>query len=443
MPPASDKNGLLPRMATWDVLKTVAAGAYADVALERVLKNYQLTVVNRKLVMELSYGAIKQRYLLDCWIDYFGKVPIRKQPPNLRWLLHIGLYQILYMDRIPPAAAINTTVELAKEKKIAGLAPVVNGLLRTALRAKNSGKDIPLPESGAERLAQTQSIPLWFAQELICWEGKEMAEKIAQASNQNPPLDIRVNRLFMNPEVLKERFESVGIKSIPIKNCPFGLQVISGSGDIRDWPGYDEGFWSVQDRASQRVVPLLAPRPGERILDACSAPGGKATHIAEVMKNNGEIWAVDRSKERLNRVVLNASRLRCTSLNILVADSCALLKEKPNWERFFHRILIDAPCSGLGTLARHPDARWRMSPDKVEELVSLQFELLDGLLPLLRPGGQIVYSTCTIHPRENGHQIGQFLSRHPELSLKKDNQLWPDYQNTGDGFYTALMELIE
>ena len=440
MPLKPSKIGLSSRQAAWEVLKVVAAGAYADVALDRVTERFDFDVVDRSFVMEIAYGAIRYRFTLDCWIDSFGKIPSTKQPPNLRWLLHIGLYQLLLMDRIPSSAAVDTTVELAKRSNLSRLAPVVNGVLRSALRAKDAGTGIPLPASPPACLAQKHSLPLWFAEELISWVGVERSETTAKASNQVPPLDLRVNKLRISPTSLQKRFELAGIECIHIDGCPYGLQVISGRGDLREWPGYKEGFWCVQDRAAQWVSPLLKPNSGDRILDACSAPGGKATHLVELMDDKGELWAVDRSKDRLKLVSANAERLGCNCLNVLEADASSLIAMKPEWRGSFQGILLDAPCSGLGTLARHPDARWRMTPAKVSELVALQFKLFERLLPLLSKGGRLVYSTCTIHPDENERQIKRILALHPELKLEQEKQLWPDISRPGDGFYAATLE---
>ncbi len=432
--------GLMSRMAAWQVLQAVAAGAYADVALERALRSHQISDLDRGLVTELAYGAIRQRQLLDGWIDFLGKVSARKQPPLLRLLLHLGLYQILLMERIPFSAAVNTSVELAKKSKLARLAPVVNAVLRAAIRFKENGKELPSPSTLEAILSQSHSIPIWLAELLIALKGQAGAFDLAKAFNKPPSLDLRVNRLRTSPERLRILFDAVEIESLPIKGCPDGLEVLNGSGDLRRWPGYKEGQWCVQDRSAQWVSPLLAPQPGDIVLDACSAPGGKATHLAELIGNKGELWAVDRSLTRLKKVVTNSSRLGSNCLQTLVADSTSLLEKKPGWEGYFQRILLDAPCSGLGTLARHPDARWRMSPSQIQELVGLQEKLLEGLLPLLSAGGRIVYSTCTIHPEENSRQIEKFMMRHPELSLVSQKQIWPDLEKPGDGFYAAVID---
>ena len=430
--------GVVPRRLAWEVLEAVAAGAYADVALERVLRGQSVSPADRGLVTELAYGAIRQRRCLDGWLDRLGKVPARKQPPRLRWLLHVGLYQLLWMERIPPAAAVNTSVELAKRHGLNRLAPVVNGLLRAALRARDAGEQLELPQDPALRLALQYSLPDWFCQQLLSWCDLTQAEQVARASNQVPPLDLRVNRLRSTPAEVTAALEARGLTVLPIAECPDGLQVVGSGGDLRQWPGYEEGHWCVQDRAAQWVAPLLNPQAGDRVLDACAAPGGKATHLAELMGDQGEVWAIDRSAGRLQRVAANAARLGTGCLQAMAADAAALLEHKPNWRGAFQRILLDAPCSGLGTLARHADARWRISAESVAELVPLQARLLEAMLPLLAPGGTLVYATCTIHPAENGQQIAAFLEAHPQLVLAHERQRWPDPAG-GDGFYAAVI----
>ena len=431
--------GLAPRRFAWEILEVVAAGGYADVAFDRVMRGSTLSVQDRGLVTEMAYGAIRQRRRLDGWLDRLGRVPASKQPPRLRWLLHVGLYQLLCMERIPDAAAVNTTVELAKRHGLKRLAPVVNGVLRAAIRAKQSGEALDLPGDPALRLALQQSLPDWFCRDLQRWCGADQAERVARACNQVPPLDLRVNRLRCTPAALTAAFEQHGLRVMPIPGCPDGLQVLEGGGDLRQWPGFEQGHWCVQDRAAQWVAPLLAPEPGDRVLDACAAPGGKATHLAELMQNKGEVWAIDRSAGRLRRVAANAARLGTDCLQAMAADASALLDQKPQWRGYFQRILLDAPCSGLGTLARHPDARWRVSPDSISTLVPLQARLLDAMVPLLAPGGTLVYATCTIHPAENGERIASFLETHPAFVLRHEEQRWPDPEG-GDGFYAAVIQ---
>ena len=431
--------GIKPRKAAWEVIQAVGGGVFADVALERIFNLYSFKSIDKALITEISYGAIRQRYFLDCWIDSLGKVPAEKQPPLLRWLLHLGLYQILKMERIPPAAAINTTVELAKTQHLAKLAPVVNGILRSALRRKENGFQLPKSRNASFELAKNESLPVWLADKLIYWRGIEGAYRIAKAFNTISPIDIRVNKTRADLEEVIEIFDACGIKSQVIPSCPYGLEIQAGVGEPKKWPGYAEGKWSVQDRSSQLIAPLLEALPGEKILDACAAPGGKSTHIAELINNQATIWSVDRSSYRSERILANAERLGTKCLQPLVADSNELLVQHPEWKAYFHRILIDAPCSGLGTLSRHPDARWRINNDSIKELVELQSRLLVSLAPLLKNGGKLVYSTCTIHPDENSNQIKKFLETQSEFLLKYEKQIWPGEEENGDGFYIAVL----
>jgi len=411
------------------------------VAIEHVFSKYDLSVVDRALATELVCGSIRHRQQLDDWIDYLANIPSLKQPPLLRWLLHVGLYQIFYMDRIPISAAVNTTVQIAKENQLGRLAPVANALLRKAVKAHIKGETIPTAKFLDEQLSQKYSIPLWLVKELIRWKGEEAAVKIAEASNKTPAIDLRINCQRSSVQNAQEKLRKGGIESSLIAGCPYGLTIRSGRGDLRNWPGYQEGEWSVQDRSSQWIAPLLSAKPGESILDACAAPGGKTSHLSELVNDEGEIWAVDSSSKRLEKTKINLTRLGLNSVNFLFADASTLSTRKPSWKGYFQKILLDAPCSGLGTLARNPDLRWRITPDKIKELVRLQSKLLEGMLPLLRPGGMIVYSTCTINPDENSKQIENFISNHQCLRLRYQKQLWQGEAHGGDGFYAAIIDL--
>ena len=441
--------GLAPRRLAWSVLQAVAAGAYADTALERALQGSTLPPRDRALATDLAYGAIRQRALLDGWITAHGRVPAERQPPKLRWLLHVGLYQLLCLQRVPASAAVTTTVQLAREGGLERLAPVVNGLLRNVQRQREAfpadpnpadpqpWRGLPLPEDPAASLALRQSLPLWLARELLTWRSSPEAEAFALASNTPPPLDLRLNPLRTDRATLLAQLSDAGLRAAPLPDLPEGLTLLDRPGDLRALPGYAEGHWSVQDRQAQRIVLLLDPRPGELLLDACAAPGGKATHCAERMANQGEVWAVDRSAARLQRLAINAERLGLHTLHPLAADATTLMAERPSWRGRFDRILLDAPCSGLGTLARHADARWRQTPATIAELETLQANLLAALAPLLAPGGRFVYATCTVHPRENQGQIAPFLAGQSRWQLAEERQWWPQ-PGGGDGFYAAL-----
>ena len=423
--------GLDSRRVAWRALQAVAAGAYADLALERELHRLPLAPPDRALATELCFGAIRQRRRLDAWLDQLGRVPAERQPPRLRWLLHLGLYQLLATERVPASAAVSTTVELAKRDGLARLAPVVNGLLRSFLRRPQL--DLPVPPQAAAAFGLRHSLPDWLAAELLNWLPPDRAEAFGLAANLPPPLDLRVNRLRASREAVLDAFRAAGVAAEPLDEAPWGLTLHGRSGDLRQLPGYAEGHWCVQDRAAQRIAPLLDPQPGERLLDACAAPGGKSTHLAELIGDAGTVVAVDRSAGRLRRVKANADRLGLAAIQPQPGDA-AELAALP-----FDRILLDAPCSGLGTLARHADARWRIDPDSIAELVGVQRRLLEAMVPLLKPAGQLLYATCTVHPAENGALIRSFLAGHPGWSQCSELQLWPQ-PGGGDGFYAAGLQ---
>lgn len=451
-PIPTETDGLAPRRLAWKVLEAVAAGAFADNALERELAKTNLAPLDRGLATELAYGAIRQRLLLDAWIDAHGRLKANRQPPRLRWLLHVGLYQLLFSSRVPASAAVNTSVQLAKEAGFARLAPVVNGLLRAVARAHtphkaeadaarplNPWQGLVLPDAAAASLALRHSLPPWLATQLLQWCRPEEAEAFGRSSNTPPALDLRINRRRSSRAQVLAAFGAAGLTARALDDQEWGLCLAAASGDLRGLPGFKEGHWCVQDRTAQAIAPLLAPQPGQRVLDACAAPGGKSTQLAELMDDQGEIWAVDRSEARLKKVVANAERLGMVSLQVLAADAADLLEIRPQWRGYFDRILLDAPCSGLGTLARHADARWRIQPDTIAELVNQQQRLLERLAPLLQPAGRLVYATCTVHPQENGEVVNAFLASHPSWRLLHQQQWWPAPQ-AGDGFYAAVLE---
>jgi 16S rRNA (cytosine967-C5)-methyltransferase len=451
-PITTETDGLAPRRLAWKVLEAVAAGAFADNALERELAKTNLAPLDRGLATELAYGAIRQRFLLDAWIDAHGRLKANRQPPRLRWLLHVGLYQLLFSSRVPASAAVNTSVQLAKEAGFAQLAPVVNGLLRAVARAHNphgAEADTPqpllpwqglaLPDAAAASLALRHSLPPWLATQLLQWCRPEEAEAFGHSSNTPPALDLRINRRRSSRAEVLAAFGAAGLTARALDDQEWGLCLAAASGDLRGLPGFKEGHWCVQDRTAQAIAPLLAPQPGQRVLDACAAPGGKSTQLAELMDDQGEIWAVDRSEARLKKVVANAERLGMVSLQVLAADAADLLEIRPQWRGYFDRILVDAPCSGLGTLARHADARWRIQPDTIAELASQQQRLLERLAPLLQPTGRLVYATCTVHPQENGDVVAAFMACQPSWQLIHQQQWWPSAQ-AGDGFYAAVLE---
>ncbi len=427
----------LQRKASWQILLKVSYGIYADHALEKVVKNYQFNSLDIAFITELSFGCIRYRKFLDLWIDHVSKFSHQKQPPKLRWLLHIGLYQLLKMDKIPFSAAISTTVEVAKRTDLKGLTGTVNAILRNAVRNIEKENLPKISSDEVEILSCFESLPLWLVKEIVNWFGIEEAKNISKAFNKKPSIDLRINSLKTDLNKFLKKLNEFNINALPINDLNHGVALNANPRSIKKLPGYKEGMWVVQDRSSQWVVPLLNPNKGDKILDACAAPGSKTTHLAALVNDNAQILAVDRSEKRLKMLQSNLKRLNIKSVETLKADATSLIDIKPNLLFYFDKILIDAPCSGIGTIARNPDLRWTLSRDRINQLILLQEKLLESIFPLLKRNGTLVYSTCTICPDENNLLIKKFLSNNRELKLESERQILPRFDKPGDGFYAA------
>ena len=431
--------GYLQRKAAWEILLKVNSGMYSDSALEKVVSNYKFTALDIAFITELSFGCIRYRNFLDYWIDHTSKLDHQKQPPKLRWLLHIGLYQILKMDKVPDSASISTSVEIAKKTELNKLSGVVNAILRNVTRKLKSNNLPELPINQAERISLKESLPLWLVNEMIDWFGINETKKIAVSFNKKPKIDLRINTLKTTMRESLEIFQKNNIDVEPINNLIDGMVLKCRPRSIRKLPGYFEGKWLIQDRSSQWVAPLLRPKKGDKILDACAAPGTKTTHLAQLIKDEGEIVAIDRSDNRLNLLKENLERLDIKSVKTLKIDATKLIEIMPEYINYFDKILIDAPCSGIGTLARNPDARWKITKESIDQLITIQEKLLETILPLLNKNGLIVYSTCTICPNENNLLIDKFLKKNKNLELVFEKQILPNNDDIGDGFYAAIV----
>lgn len=438
-----------PRQLAFQGLKAVHRGAYADVALSRVMPK-TIPDADRRLLTELLYGSVRRQRTLDALIDQFAQKPADQQPPDLRTLLHLGLYQLRYLGHIPDAAAIFTTVELAKHNQLSGLSGFVNGLLRQYARAAaNRNAPLELPSDPIQRLGILYSYPDWIVQVWHDQLGPEETEKLCDYCNQPPHIDVRINSLKTDRESVRSQLAAAGVKTTPLPHLPQALRIEGKSGPIPQLPGFHEGLWTVQEASAQLVGHLLNPQPGAIALDVCAAPGGKTTHMAELMQNQGEIWACDRTPSRLRKLKQNLQRLDINTVKIWTGDSRQLSDHIP----LADYVLVDAPCSGLGTLHRHADARWRQTPDNIKELSTLQLELLRNSARWVKPGGQILYSTCTLHPQENETVIDQFLAQMPywqvkwlttDLLLSTDQKttslkIWPHQQHM-DGFFMTILQ---
>ncbi|CDN15200.1 MAG: 16S rRNA (cytosine(967)-C(5))-methyltransferase [Richelia sp.] len=442
---------LSSRQLAFIALGDVHKGAYTDVAIDRALHKGNLDERDRRFLTELVYGSTRRQRTLDTIIDQLGKKSAQQQAKDLRTILHLGLYQLRYQEKIPASAAVNTTVQLAKDNGFKGLTGVVNGLLRQYIRLTEKTKEpLTLPDNPVERLGILHSFPDWIIEVWLEQFGFDATEKLCMWMNQTPAIDLRVNPLRSSLEEVEMALQGKGIQYQRLPNLPQALRLISSPGNIQNLPGFDAGWWTVQDSSAQLVGYLLNPQPEELIIDVCAAPGGKTTHLAELMGDKGKIYAGDRTTSRLRRLQQNAQRLGLKSIEIFTGDGRSLSQ----FDCIADRVLLDVPCSGLGTLNRHADARWRQTPTKVKELALLQQELITHAATFVKPRGVMVYATCTLHPAENEDVIGKFLRSHPHWqiieSLTQDSSLatyaspsgWIKvlpHQHNMDGFFMVRL----
>ncbi len=435
------------RQLAFVTLRAVQRGAYADVALDRSLAKVSLEARDRRLATELVYGSVRRQRTLDALIDQLATKP--QQPPDLRLVLQLGLYQLRYLHQIPPMAAVNSSVELAKQNGLAGLAGLVNGLLRQYLRLADTGDPLIVPSDPAQQLGMLHSLPDWMVEIWLDQIGPTATAQLCEWFNQSPSFDLRINPLRTSLEAVEQAFAGVGINTSRISGLPQGLRLLDPPGSVQRLPGFTEGWWVVQDASAQLVSHWLAPQPGEVVIDACAAPGGKTTHMAELMQDQGTVWGCDRTASRLKKLAQNQQRLQLNCIKICQGDS----RELAQFVGTGDRVLLDAPCSGLGTLHRHADARWRQTPATVSELIQLQSELLEQTSTWVKPSGTLVYATCTLNPAENEAVIQQFLAQHSDWQLQPPApdspyvafadqawlKVWPHRHNM-DGFFMAKLK---
>jgi 16S rRNA (cytosine967-C5)-methyltransferase len=442
-------------------LQAIESGAFADVALDRALKDYALSDLDRRLATELIYGCVRRQRTLDRLLDQFGDRPANQQAPALRHILHIGFYQLRYLNHIPAAAAVDTTVELVKQQRLGGLSNVANGILRQYLRKAVDGDPLTMPDAraadrsasgqSAQAIGITHSFPDWIVDR---WQQQLPAEEVPRLAdwfNQSPTIDLRINPLRTSLAAVAEALAGRGLDpqpidlppdlvaglALPFSRLPQGIRLRGSVGPIQKLPGFHEGHWMVQDASAQVVSHCLDPQPDERIIDACAAPGGKTLHIGELIGDRGEIWACDQTASRLRKLKQNADRLAMYCIKPHQGDSRGFT----DWQGQADRVLVDAPCSGLGTLHRHADSRWRQTPENIDALAQLQFELLDRAATWVKPGGRLVYATCTLHPQENQGVIDRFLSQSAQTEAwqPRSLEIWPHRAHM-DGFFIAILD---
>jgi len=413
-------------------------GAYANLALNQVLEEYQPGKLDRAFATELSYGTLRSLNTLDWVLAQFVRKPLESQTAAIRNILRLGAYQLIFMDRVPPSAVCNEGAEMARRYGYPGSVGFVNGVLRNISRR---AKEIKFPEIGhnpVEHISLRYSHPPWLVERWLEQFGPEETVALCRANNEPAPNTVRTNTLKLTRDGLAARLREDGLTVRETVYAPEGLH-IEGFFSLGSLAALKEGLFQVQDESSMLACRALMPRPGARVLDSCSAPGGKTTHLAQLMENQGEITAVDIHPHKLKLLDENCSRLGINIVKELAGDARELPEKLHGWADF---VLVDAPCTGLGVLRRRPDARWRKKPDQFPAVVRLQAEILAGAARCLKAGGVLVYSTCTITYEENLGQVKNFLKLHPDFLLEDLTPFLPeslDTEGTMAGGYLQLL----
>lgn len=421
-----------PRGSAVKILNRVErSDSYLDRLLEAEMRATEMNELDKGLMNEIVTGVIRWQAKLDWVLTGFFHGNFTKAETNVRNTLRVALYQVLFLDRIPHSAAVNEAVEFIKRLRGQKLADLVNAVLRNIVRNLENIRYPDINEDRIQHLAVTESHPYWLTKRWIERFGFDEAKRLMEANNQRPDLTLRVNRLKIDFKYFLSQLELHQIQFTRSPYIDFFVRV-RHMADIGGSEMFKQGFFVVQDESAGLAVKLLDPQAGDRVIDLCAAPGGKTTFIGELMRNIGEIVAVDRYDTRLNLVKIACQRLGIANTHYITADA-ATVEATPA-----DRVLVDAPCSGFGVLAKKPDARWRREPEDLRKLVQIQCDILENGAKLVKPGGILVYSTCTTEPEENFDLIKRFLEHHPEFTIESADQFIHKDLVTQDGTIETL-----
>lgn len=382
-------------------------GAYTDLVLPAILDKYHISGRDARLLNEIVRGTVRMKLRLDWLLSHFIK---KKIPQPLQWILWIALYQIEYLDRVPDFAAVNSAVNLARTQLGAPWPGVANGILRSYLRERDRIKSPPFEKSPVDAITIETSHPAWLVKKLIKQIGADETLEFCRSNNSSPGISLRLNLPALAQQfesALKETNTGYREQALPnyylLENLAMQIR--------RDW--LERGIVTVQDASAGLVAHLVDPQPDELILDLCAAPGGKSRHMNELSQGKSRIVAADIAPARVQLMKKGFSDSPNANLHAIVADAARIPVSQAD------KVLLDAPCSGLGVLRKKTDIRWRRSPDDIIELSELQVRLLTSAAAVVRPGGLLVYSTCTVLQEENETIIDKFLSQNPDFGLEK------------------------
>ena len=400
------------------LIQSEECGAPVAPLIDQAIQRRHLNAVDRGLLNELVYGVVRWRKQLDWILSHFvdGRFRLDLRSRNL---LRLGAYQLVHLDRIPSHAAIYETVELAKPKrKRAGF---INAVLRSVQRDADSLQYSSLKSDPLHHISISLSYPQWLVKRWLMHYGVQWTLAFCRASNQIAPLSIRVNSLKTSRDAL---IESLTADNAIVKRSQVARDglLLAKSPFIQSLQAYQSGWFYVQDESAMLAAYLLRPQPGKKVLDFCAAPGGKTSHIAQLMGNTGQIIAVDVSQDRVRRIAENCQRLGISTVQVHVADAA---NASLDFAKDADYVLVDVPCSGFGVLRRRPDVRWNKTPNQLDELAQLQFKILQNAARKVKQGGVLVYSTCSTEPEENEMVIRRFLKANPHFVVENAREFLP------------------
>ena len=425
-------------------------GGWSDGALKKQLSAAELSGRDAALATQLCFGVLQNQMLLDFYLDKFSNIPLKRMEGKVVQTLRLGAYQMLFLTRIPHSAAVNSAMALVKAHcKNPRAAGMVNGILRSMERSLQNMPVIPQGDPVAY-LSTLYSHPEWLVKEFILSLGEEETAQLLAADNSQPPTAVMVNTTRTTVEALKAMLEADHVEAEPhpwLENC----LLLSRTGDLERLEAFQQGLFYVQDPASRLSVLAAGAKPGMRVLDCCAAPGGKSFAAAIAMKNQGEIVSCDLHPHKKKLIQAGADRLGLTIITPKTADGKVF---RPEWERAFDLVLVDAPCSGLGVIRKKPDIRYK-DPAPLADLPAVQLDILRNAARYVRPGGTLMYSTCTLLYRENGEVVETFLAENKAYKAEAfplpgpvgpvqsgSVTLWPHRHGT-DGFFISKMRREE
>lgn len=409
------------------LLEITGRKEYSHVALRGALEKYQyLSKQDRAFLTRVTEGTVERMLELDYIIDQFSKVPVKKMKPVIRNILRMSVYQIKYMDRIPDSAVCNEAVKLAQKKGFTNLKGFVNGVLRGIIRGIDA---VVYPNPSVQ-----YSMPEWIVEQWTEEYGAETAHKMMENQYTERPVTIRINLEKISKEKLKERLESEGVRVQEVEGVDCAL-AISDYDYLRAIPSFREGLFQVQDVSSMLAVLMAEPKCGDYCIDVCAAPGGKSLHLSDLMKGTGMVEARDLTDYKVGLIEENMERTGVKNMKAVRMDATVL--DEASIEKA-DVVLADLPCSGLGVLNKKSDLKYRMSREQQRELVALQRKILDTVWRYVKPGGTLIYSTCTVHKEENEGNAAWFTGHYPFI-LKEQRQMLPGV-DPWDGFYIAKLE---